>query len=281
MTVIALIDHSRHAPSVCDHAAWAARRLDTAVEVLHAIELQPHPMTVDRSGRLGLDTSESLLRELAALDEERNRLSREGGQLLLEEAARRVRAAGVGQVHQRLVQGELLDHLRQQERQASLIVMGRHGESGARSAHPGRNLERIVRGSHRPVLIAVKTFRPVERFLFAYDGGKSAGDAIHWLVETRFLDEASGHVLQVGEGTPHERDRLANATWHLRSAGLRITDETRSGDAVRLISGEVGHREADLLVMGAYGHSRIREMMVGSTTTELLQSVPVSMLVFH
>lgn len=280
MTVIALIDHSRHAASVCDHAAWAAHQLGAPVEVHHAIEYQPHPMTADRSGRLGVDTSEELLHELAALDEERNRLAREGGRMLLEDAAQRVRKAGVGQVHQRLVQGDLVDHLRDQ-RQARMIVMGRRGESEGRSRHPGRNLERVVRAGHRPVLIAVETWRPVERFLFAYDGGKSAGEAVNFLVESRLLNNATGHVLQVGEGTARERDRLANATWHLRSAGLQITDETVPGNVEQLIAGTVERLGADLLVMGAYGHSRIRTFMVGSTTTELLQTVPVSMLVFH
>jgi nucleotide-binding universal stress UspA family protein len=117
--------------------------------------------------------------------------------------------------------------------------------------------------------------------VFAYDGGRSAGEAINWLVETHLLNGASGHVLQVGEGTERERDRLQNATWHLRSAGMEITDETVPGDVEHLIAGAVQDRDADLLVMGAYGHSRIRTMIVGSTTTELLQTVPVSMLVFH
>jgi nucleotide-binding universal stress UspA family protein len=281
MSVVALIDHSRHAAGVCHHAVWAAARLGVPVEVVHAIEWRSHPVPSDRSGQLGIDTPDELLHEMAALDEEGNRLAREAGRLLLEEAARRIRAAGVTQVHQRLVHGDLFDYLRDHERDTSLIVMGRYGESGGHLRHPGRILERIVRASHRPILVCVESWQPIERFLFAYDGGRSAGAAIAWLVDTQFLNDANGHVLQVGEGNDRERERLSDATWHLRSAGLRVTDETVPGSVEEVIARAVERLDANLLVMGAYGHSRIRSFMVGSTTAELLQTVSVSMLVFH
>jgi nucleotide-binding universal stress UspA family protein len=283
MKVLAFVDHSRYAASVCGHAAWAALRLGLPVEVLHVIEYHLHTTArFDRAGYLGVDTGEELLRELSVLDEQRNRIAQESGRLLLDDATKRLRAAGIDNARQRLEYGELVDRLRHLEGDARLIVMGKRGEAENQAeAHLGTNLERVIRASHRPVLIASPEFQPVRRFLLAWDGGKSSGAAINFLVDSMLLHEATGHVLFAGKGTDDERTRMSDAVRHLRSAGLEITDEIRDGEAGQVILDAVEREQSDLLVMGAYGHSRVRRLMIGSTTTEVVGACTASMLVFH
>jgi nucleotide-binding universal stress UspA family protein len=282
MKILACIDSSRYAVSVCDHAAWAAKRLESPVELLHVLERHAADPKVafDRSGRLGVDSREALLRQLVELDELRNRLAQEAGRHLLDEAAAKVREGGVEQVLQRLVHGELVDHIHDYEAEARLLVIGRRGEGENRAAqHLGRNLERIIRASHRPIVIAAQQFRPAQRFLVAYDGGSSAEKAIDALIRNPILTDAEGHVLMVGEGTATEHQRLDTTLSRLRDAGYRVTGTIVSGDPDRLIPATVRANDSDLLVMSAYGHSRIRTLMIGSTTTAVLRTSPVSILV--
>jgi nucleotide-binding universal stress UspA family protein len=160
------------------------------------------------------------------------------------------------------------------------VVIGRRGEAEARAAgHLGRNLERIIRASQRPVVIAAQDFRPPRRFLIAYDGGASAERAVDALVRNPVLADAEGHVLLVGEGTAAERQRLDSVLARLTGAGYSVTGDIRPGDPDHRIPETVAAEEIDLLVMGAFGHSRIRTLMVGSTTTAVLRTSPVSMLV--
>ncbi len=283
MTILACIDRSHFAASVCDHAAWSAKELDVPVELLHSIERHPDPASrADHSGRLGVDTGEHLLAELVALDEQRNRVARESGRVLLDDAARRIHEAGVEEVYQRLESGELSDQLRDHERSARMIVMGRGGEAATQdAAYLGRNLERVIRASHRPVLIAAVAHRPIRRYLLAFDGGKSSGEAINYLVETPLLRDIEGKVLMVGRGGDGGRSRLGDAVRRLESAGLHVTSELKDGEPEAVIADNIERDDIDLIVMGAYGHSRIRQMMIGSTTTELMHRTAVSMLVFH
>jgi len=282
MSVLACIDRSRYSESVCDHAAWAAGRLQTSVELLHAIEHHPDLLPVDHRGRLGMDTGEELLRELSLIDDQRNRLAQESGRQLLDEAARRVHEAGGVKVTQRLGHGDLTDNLRDHHARARMVTIGKRGESHERATAPlGGNLERVIRANRLPVLIAAEAFRPVERFLFAYDGGKSTGEAVNFLVRNELLHQARGHVLMVGRGGGVEATRQADAVRHLRSAGLEVTDAIIEGEPAQAIGDAVTGGDWDLLVMGAYGHSRIRRFMIGSTTTEVMQTCPTSMLVFH
>jgi nucleotide-binding universal stress UspA family protein len=282
MKVLACIDSSRYAVSVCDHAAWIATRLDAPVELLHVLERHATGSTIaaDRSGHLGVDTRAALFRQLVELDEQRNRLAHEAGWHLLEEAASHVREHGVAQVLQRLAHGELVDHIHSHEADARLVVIGRRGEAEDQAAqHLGRNLERIIRASQRPIVIAAREFRPVRRFLIAYDGGASAEKAIDALVRNPILTDAEGQVLRVGEGTSTERQQLEMATSRLRDVGYNVTGTIERGDPDHLIPATVGSDGSDLLVMGAYGHSRIRTLMVGSTTTAVLRTSQVSVVV--
>jgi nucleotide-binding universal stress UspA family protein len=282
MTILACIDRSEYAASVCDYAAWASQRLENAaVELFHVIERHAQPAaTRDMSGGLGVDTSESLLRQLSAIDEERNRLSLQSGRLLLENAANRIKAAGVERISQHLFHGELVDHLKDEEAGASLVVMGKRGEAAHQAkGHLGSNLERAIRASYRPVLITPPTFTPVRSFLLAHDGSKSSGRAIGFLVESGMLNGMEGHLLFVGEGTEAERVRLNDAATRLESAGLSVRKHIRSGRPAQMITDTMVREGVDLLVMGAYGHSPIRNLIIGSTTTEVIQTCAGPMLV--
>lgn len=284
MKILACIDGSRYTVSVCDHAAWAANRLGEPVELLHVLARQPTDPAIaaDRSGQLGIGTRGELYRRLIELDEQRNRLAHEAGRHLLDEAAERIRQGGVERVMQRLAHGELVDHIHDHEADARLVVIGRRGEGEDQAPqHLGSNLERIIRASRRPIVIAARQFRPPARFLVAYDGSASAERAIDALVRNPILTDAEGHVLLVGAGTEAERQRLNGVVERLRQAGYSVSGDIRSGDPDRLISATIDAEASDLLVMGAYGHSRIRELMIGSTTTSVLRTSTVSVLVMR
>lgn len=284
MKVLAYIDSSRYAVSSLEHAAWAATRLDVPLEIVHVIERRASDprIAVDRSGRLGVNSREALLNELVALDERRNRLEQEAGRHLLDDAAAHARQAGARDVDTRLVHGELVDHLRDHEREARLVVIGKRGEGEDQAGeHLGSNLERVIRASHRPTLIAPRAFRPIRHFLFAFDGSASTGNAVDRLVGSPLLREAHGTMVTVGEDTPRVRQRLRDAASRLRAAGYRIEETVRPGDADEVIPLMLAEDDVDLLVMGAYGHSRIRELLIGSTTTHLLRTSTKAVIVIR
>ena len=60
-----------------------------------------------------------------------------------------------------------------------------------------------------------------------------------------------------------------------------LNAELLSGDADALILKAVEHDGADLLVMGAFGHSRIRQMIVGSTTSNMIRKTKRPVLLFR
>src|SRR5690606_26597949 len=74
---------------------------------------------------------------------------------------------------------------------------------------------------------------------------------------------------------------LAWARQHLADAGHTADTEVLAGEPETALLQAVRDSGADLLVIGAYGHSRIRHLIVGSTTTTLLRTCPVPVLVLR
>ena len=281
--LVAVIDGSIYSESVCDHAAWFARRTDASIDVVHVIGRRHGAGDgKDLSGNIGLGARSALLAELAELDSRRARLGQKRGRAILQDAEERLAAAGVEHVRTRLRNGEIVESVQLLEKEADLLVLGKRGEAADfDTMHLGSNLERVIRSTHKPVLVAARAFREVGRFLVAFDGGRSAMQAIDFIADRSRYNDLACHLLTVGEDDAATRRPLEGAAARLREAGFAVETEIRPGQPETAIAAAVEEHGIDLLVIGAYGHSRIRSLIIGSTTSSLLASCKVPVLLFR
>lgn len=278
--VLAAIDTSIYTESVCRHAAWAAARLGAPLEFVHVIDPVEQTAPVDLSGNLALGEQETLLLELSALDEKRSRLAQERGRLLLQQARQFAATAGTEAADVRLRHGGLSDNLLELENGVRLFVVGKRGEhADFARGHLGGEVERVVRAVHRPLLVASREFRPVQRVLIAYDGSPTTRKGVEMVAASPLFRGLEVHVVTVGDG--EGKRGLGWAEQVLSAAGLSTTATVVEGEPEEAISGHVRDNAVDLLVMGAYGHSRIRQLIVGSTTTAMLRSCQIPVLLLR
>ena len=281
--VLACVDGSVYTDSVLAHAAWAARRLAVPVQALH---IQPpgseYAGPTDLSGAIGLGAKSSLLEKLTQMDEAKGKLEQQKGKLILEHAKEALAEAGIGAVSTLHRRGSLVETLGELEASTQLSVLGKRGEhADFASMHLGSNLERVVRAAHRPVLITSRAFQPIERFIIAYDGGPSTRKALAFVVDSPLLAGLECHLLRIGTDNDENRRSLAQAAEQLRQAGFSVQTALQQGKADETISAYVQSNDMDLLVMGAYGHSHIRTLIIGSTTSSMLRSCPIPVLLFR
>ena len=118
--------------------------------------------------------------------------------------------------------------------------------------------------------------------MLAYDGSKSCQRAIAYLHKSLPLQDLEFHLVTVDTGN------TVKATQHSTSARQIIAEAEYSpmtkvlqGDVETEIQQYIDNNQVDLLIMGAYGHSRIREPIVGSTTTQMLRSSHIPILLFR
>ena len=281
--LLALIDGSIYSQSICDYSAWISLRASASVELLHVLgrrDVSSAP--ADFSGNLDVDARDILLAELAALDEQKAKLSQKRGRAILVEAKARLLAAGVASVSSKLRHGDLIGTVNELEADCDLVVVGKRGEAADfAKLHLGSNLERIVRASRKPIFVASRSFQAVNRFLIAFDGGPSSLKAVDHIAHGSLFPGLQCHVLTVGSQTAEAQDSLGYASKRLRDAGYAVEAKLIQGQPDAAIAAYVEAQKIDLLVMGAYGHSRLRNLIIGSTTTEMVRSCKIPVMLFR
>lgn len=279
--IVALVDGSIYSASVCEHAAWISGRTGAAVEVLHVLGRRDAPDKTDLSGAIKLGARTALLQELAALDAQRSKLISARGRAILEDARAILDQAGVTEITTRLRQGDVVETISEVEKDARVIMIGKRGEAADfAKGHLGSNLERIIRASKKPVFVASRAFKPIEKVLVAYDGGVSAMKAVDHIARSPLFQGLHIHVVTVGSATAEVKKGLEDAKAVLRAAGLDAETSVVAGQPETALGKLTEDSQFGMLVMGAYGHSRIRSMIIGSTTTEMIRSckVPVVLM---
>jgi nucleotide-binding universal stress UspA family protein len=279
--ILAFIDGSVYAESVCRLSAWAAARLGLPVEVAHVLGRRMSG-SFDLSGSLEVNQRSALLDEYARLDEQHAKLAQAKGRGLLDAAKAIMAGEGIERVDTRLRNGDLLEALADLEKEARMVVIGKRGEAADFARlHLGSNLERVVRASTRPVLVAARSYVPFDQFLIAFDGGKSANRAVDFVASSGLLNGMKATVLSVGADTAENRSRLDAPVRRLVDAGFEVEGRLLQGEPDDVIGSHAEARGIGLLVMGAYGHSRIRSLVIGSTTEAMVRRCRVPVLMFR
>ncbi len=280
--ILTLLDGSAYSESVCHHTAWIAQKLHASVEAMHVLGRREGAASTDLSGALGLGARSALLEELSTLDEQRARLAQEKGYAILEDAKTLLERDGVSAVTLRLRKGDLLDTVREVEADMRAITMGKRGEGAEFAAgHLGSNLERIIRISSVPVFVASREFRPISRVLVAYDGSASADVAIERMSSSPVFTDLDICVLCTGPNEAKATATAEKAVARLHDANLSATPRGAAGEPEEVLGKLVSEEGFDLLVMGAYGHSRIRSLIIGSTTTAMIRTVKIPVLLYR
>lgn len=281
--VLACVDQSHFADHVADYGAWAARRLSAPLELLHVIDRHPEiASNPDHSGAIGIDAQEQLLSTLSEQDAQRSRNAREQGRKFLNRLRERASASGVEQVDMRQRHGELQDTLGDLEPQVRLYVLGRRGRSAETTQRDlGRNVERVVRALKQPILAVTDSFREPRRAMLAFDGSSVTRRGVEMLAASPLFRDLPVHLLMSGKPQRDGQKQLDWAARVLGDAGMEAPTSLIPGDAESTIARELLEREIDILIMGAYGHSRIRTLLFGSKTSDLLRSAPVPTLLLR
>ena len=284
-TILLCSDGSTFSEGVYRYGAWFARQFQSQAQVLFVTDIRSQKVasTGNLSGSLGLGASEQLLNELVNLEHEKAKLNNRRSRLILKNAEDVLKAEGISDVKLISQTGFLVECFH--DFPSDIVVLGRRGEAAEfASDHLGANVDRIVRSSARPCLVTPQTFTPIERLLLAYDGSPTGQRILKFLVENaRGFKDIEVHLLTVtkSEGDAKRAQALEEAQQNLEQAGLTVTSRSLTGDPEQVITQYVGQHQINLLVMGAYGHRRIRHLVIGSTTVQILRSSKIPVLLFR
>lgn len=227
----------------------------------------------------------------------------------LTRAADRVREAGV-RVREVLEQGKPARRITAcaDSVGADLIMIGTRGNTGFKGLLLGSVAEEVVRTARQPVLTVHpeddRPIEPVRTLLFPTDFSPAAEHALG--VATRLLAGSDWarillvHTFQIsptvvplggfGNGVmPHfveDAQKLAEratapAVESLRARGFEVEVLVERGDPAEVVTELAAAREVDVIVMGTRGHSKLRQILLGSTAERVVEHAPCPVMTVH
>jgi nucleotide-binding universal stress UspA family protein len=197
-----------------------------------------------------------------------------------------VKAAGVEKVEWRKSRRDATESVPVHGRYADVLVIGQPNETDASGVEPDF-AERLLLAAGRPALVIpyAGDFPTVgTRVLVAWNASREATraltDAIPILREAKQVDVIAFNP----KDAPHGEVPGADIGLYLARHGIKVNVSQQTAEDVdvgnQLLS-RAADLDSDLVVMGAYGHSRMKELILGGATRTVLNSMTVPVLMSH
>ncbi len=263
------IDASEHSRVAQSYALYLARCLGANLIGLHVVDIVSIEGSFfhDISGSLGLEPFldySSRMREVLT----------ERGRAILDEFARVARREGIP-AETVLEVGVVANQLCERAKSVDMAMIGHRGVNERFSnGLLGSTAESVARKCPRPLFVSPRTFREIRRPALAYDGSERAARAMRAAAEISALLAVPLVVITVARDLKLGAKTLDEARHYLEPYAITVDFKLIQGHAHEGIIGFIKEYAADLLFIGAYGHSRFIEMVLGSNTEYVMRNAP-------
>lgn len=267
-------DGSEYGKVALEYGIYVAKRLNSQIIGLHVIDahLLQGPVFTEITGSVGLPAYQELFSAI------QNRLDEKADYILNTLNTRCLEAGLKPEIKKSL--GIIDETIIEKGKEADLIILARRGEhlQAIAGGILGTTAESVVRKSGKPVLVTPEKFVEIESIGLAYDGSTPADNALKLAAEISHAaawpltiimitsDHATGSKLTI---------RIEDALEHYKiDYEMIILNGKEDHEIIKFIhDGSI-----ELMVMGAYGHNRLREFILGSTTSYVIRKSPVPVL---
>ena len=267
--ILVPLDGSEHSKGALDYGVWLAEKFNGTLFGQHVIDTISIEGTFfhDISGSLGFEPYLDFSTKMREALEER-------GKNILEEFSHRCQSKGIR--HETFLDmGIIPNEICERSKVADLVILGHRGINEEFSTGLlGSTAETVTRKSPRPVFVSTKEFKAIERPLLAYDGSQRASSAMESAAEFCTQLRLPLTVLHIPKEEKMGDKVIQQAKSYLGSYEIETRYERARGYPEQKIVDYLINFHFDLLFIGAYGHRRIIEMVLGSTTEYVLRKSP-------
>jgi nucleotide-binding universal stress UspA family protein len=209
---------------------------------------------------------------------ETQRILEEKAEEVLKRCAQKAGQAKVDFVTAKIA-GSPVEVICEQARKVDLIVMGRRGEYARWEGKlMGATLDGAVREANKPILVLPKEHRAIRKMLVAYDRSPQANHALQMAADLAFHLKGPLVVLVVDDDAASGQATIQEAEEYLSPFALKVSSQLSKGRAGEQVLKACQAENIDLVIMGAHGHTRLREALLGSTTEEVLRQTGLPLL---
>lgn len=275
--VIACIDSSPCINAIAEAAAWVARETKRELVLLQVLDYYPASYHLGEiSGVIGFESNAMLLKELAELEQKQSELAIDYSNNLLKHISEMILDKYGLESTKIQEKGDFLEQSFSVLREIDFVVIGKVGERAAEKNKPiGSNVENFIRGANCTVMTVGENFKIPTRFIFAYEYSPTCLNIMQRISQSDLLKTLQCHLLYVGD----HPEVLKDPEEYLRTAGLDVVTVYRYGDVAENILEYQQELGIQMIVLGAFSHSKLHQFFLGSIATSIFRNASVPLLV--
>jgi nucleotide-binding universal stress UspA family protein len=255
------------------YGIYLAKRFQAQITGLHVVDIRAleGPLLSDIAGSLGFSPYQSYVSKFQKILEER-------GDMILERFQGVCEANSIRPKLKRM-SGVVSSIIVEEARMVDLLVIAQRGEHERWSnGLLGSTTESVVRRSPRPVLVTPGTFREFNNILVAYDGSVESNSALKAACE---MFSGPGGFLEALVVSGNEK-KCGTLTGEIEAFvepyEISVDVTCTEGEVARAILDHAEKQRIDLIVMGAFGHSRIHDLILGGTSAYIIRNTTLPVL---
>ncbi len=178
-----------------------------------------------------------------------------------------------------MIPGSPIEVISEHAQLTDLLIMGNRGEYARwKSKMIGATLEAVTRQINKPFFITPKEYRELKTIQLSYDGSENSNRSLQLGGFLASQLNLSILVMTVADDEERGCSLCAEAEKYLEPFDISIKIEVVKGDVDSMILQCAYKNNVDVILMGAYGTSRFREAILGSTTAHIMRNATIPIL---
>ncbi len=273
-SILIAVDGAEYTDPVMKYAIYLAKAFQAKLNIITVMDVRIFEWSV----YLSVDGFAPVMPSSAYLEESKI-LLQEKSEKVLQKCVDMVKAENISYTAEKH-EGSPVEIISSQANIVDLILLGARGEFAkwGKNRLMGSTVEAISRECNRPIFISPRKFKPFKRILIPYDGSVNSNRALPFAGYFASNFKARANVFTVDNNEDIAKVVLTEGEKYLESFDIQIQTNGRRGHPDDEILNFVGEKNIDLIIMGAYGHSRIKKAIIGSTTERVMRNARIPIL---
>jgi len=277
--ILCCVDGKNYSEAVCDYAVMIANNMNLPIKLLHVVEHKHTSSKQDLSGNIKLGEKDDILEELTKEEAIESKLAIKEGRALLEALSTRARLTCKHEVIVSQIHGDIIESIVEEEKSIEVLIIG---ISSNKEHLIGENVKDIIKSIHKPILLVNNEFALPKKILIAYNGSTESKKLLESMSSNPiFTNEAHRDIVNLHVNKEQSERLLVEAKEFFQSKGINVNTDFLEGESEDIILEYFEKNQSDILAMGAFGHSWLKELVFGSFTSKILSKMKKPILLFR
>jgi len=275
--ILCCVDGENFNEAVCDYGVFVSNSSNIPLRFLNIVEHNNNSKELDLSGSIALGAKDDLLEKLSHEEEESSKETIKKSRELLKNIENRAKQTIQTDVSISLIHGEVVPSLIELKNDIQIAILGLNSNQQSKI---GDNVNEIIREIHKPVLLVNKEFTKPKKILIAYNGSNESKEILKIVASNPLFGDVQRTIVNSNKDETISKKLLKEAKEIFASQNISVEIDSLQTDKKQIIN-YFEKNNFDILVMGAYSHSRLKEFVFGSFTSYLLENISKPILLFR